>query len=152
MAELVSIDEAAERLNLSQKSLRRRIERGTLESVRRDGRRLIPLGEVERLAAETNSVAGQGVSPSAVLPRGFEDLSTYLARLEELAAENGRLRALAEVSESTRAAMTDELLELRATKRTLELQLSAAEAAAAASPRRWWQRKPEAVALSQGQG
>lgn len=151
MVELVSIDEAAERLNLSQKSLRRRIERGTLESVRRDGRRLIPLGEVERLEAEANPVVGREVSPSAVLPRDFEDLSTYLARLEELAAENGRLRALAEVSESTRAAMTDELLELRAKKRTLELQLSALEAAAAAAPRRWWQRKNDTAALPQPQ-
>lgn len=140
MAQLVPIDEASQRLNLSPKSLRRRIERGTLESVRRDGRRLIPLGEIKRLESEAKSQSGPDPSPSAHLPRSDEDLSTYLARLEELAAENGRLRALADIAESTTANLTDELHELRAANRTLELQL-AAHTAAAPRPQRWWRRQ-----------
>jgi hypothetical protein len=60
------------------------------------------------------------------------DVSIILTRLEALAAENGRLKALTEVSSSTELALRDELNAVRAKVTELE--------AAAGSRRRWFHR------------
>lgn len=61
--ELLTIAEASARIGLSEKAIRRRIEQGSLASIRRGNRRLIPVAEVERLQVELDfpmSAAGQG--------------------------------------------------------------------------------------------
>src|SRR4051794_13601800 len=45
---LVNVSEAAELTGLTPKALRRRLERGTLQAVKRGGRRMIPISELER--------------------------------------------------------------------------------------------------------
>jgi len=62
-----------------------------------------------------------------------------LARLETLAAENGKLRALTEIAESTEQRLTAELVQLRAELLAAREQLAAAQAATTPR-RRWWSR------------
>lgn len=148
----VTVTEAAQQLGITEKAVRRRIERGTLQSViGHDGRRRIPVTELDgdpgaspgprpadpgatppgnpvgqtprRPGAPGN--AGQGGVPPA-------ELAPIFARMEELAAENGRLRALTEVADSTTSAIELELHEARARIRELEAQQPR---------RRWWQRR-----------
>lgn len=135
----LTVQEAAETLGMSTKTIQRRIERGTVESFRRDGRRLIPAVEVERLRQAENPNGG-GPFPGVHGAATAGDMSVMLARLEELAAENGRFRALHEVNESDRARLEGELLGLRAANRTLELQMASLKVAA--PPARWWRRNP----------
>jgi predicted RNase H-like nuclease (RuvC/YqgF family) len=141
MAEQFTIPEAAERLKITVKAVEKRIERGTIQSLKRDGRRVIPGGEIARVLAQPEAAHHQQaseVSPSGdESPRGeiAETLSQTLARLEVLAAENGRLRALQEVSESTEQRLSDELHRTRA--ELLSLQLQVAEQ----TPRRFWRRQ-----------
>lgn len=153
MSELLTIAETAERLGLTVKAVEKRIERGTIQSLRNDGRRVIPLGEVVRLEAQAKHDA-QRVFPLESRPLAGEspvspmDFSEYLERLETLAAENGRFRALQEISESTRQQLEEELHQARAQVRELEAKLTdaevverAGELVAAAAPRaRWWHR------------
>lgn len=141
----LTVQETAETLGVSTKTIQRRIERGTVQSFRRDGRRLIPAVEVERLRQIENP-GGGGVFPGVHGGTPVGDLSAVLARLEELAAENGRFRALQEVNENDRARLEGELLEARSTNRTLELQVAALEAAAPKP--RWWRKKPEGADAS----
>jgi hypothetical protein len=58
-------------------------------------------------------------------------MGELLERLESLAAENGKLRALTEVAESTEQRLVDELVEVRARLQAAEQRLA---------PRRWWTR------------
>ena len=59
--ELLTIAEASARIGLSEKAIRRRIEQGSLASIRRGSRRLIPVAEVERLQVELDfPMAGAG--------------------------------------------------------------------------------------------
>lgn len=44
----LTVNEAAEELGISPKAVRRRIERRTLQAIRRDGRLLIPIAELEK--------------------------------------------------------------------------------------------------------
>lgn len=146
MAEMLSVQETAEALGLSAKAVQRRIERGSIQSLRNDGRRWIPRGEIERLRqlenAESTGVSGAGQD------RGSGDLSAVLERLETLAAENGRFRALQEVNDTERQELRRALFEQRAKVTELEAKLAdaqvlerAGELVAAAAPRpRWWQR------------
>lgn len=103
----LTIDEAAEATGLTQKALRRRIERGQLRSLLRDGRRHIPVAElhrVELIDPEGKPMRGsewheapRGTTPGKPASAELQlDAVRLLARLEELAAENGRLRALPE--------------------------------------------------------
>ncbi len=74
---LVSISEAAELTGLSAKALRGRVDRGSLASVKRGGRRLIHLSDLQR----------HGLVRSAVTERELLD------RLERQAETIGELRA-----------------------------------------------------------
>jgi hypothetical protein len=121
------IAEAAVYGGCSVKALRRRVERGTVTSERReDGRRYVLL----------SSLAPRGHAPSR--PEGNAPevapqpaIGELLARLESLAAENGKLRALTEVAESTEQRLADELAVVRTRLQAAEQRLAR---------RRWWGR------------
>lgn len=128
MSELLTIPQTAERLGLTVKAVEKRIERGTIQSLRNDGRRVVPLGEVARLKAIAEAARGpieERFSPSGEAIPLSKDLSAFLERLETLAAENGRFRALQEVGESERERLEVELFKARAEVRQLEEQLAA---------------------------
>lgn len=128
------IPEAAKYARLTQKALRRRIERGTVVSQRwEDGRRYVLLSSVEKDVPSPPRPAGE---PRDQSPEW--SIGEVLARLEALAAENGKLRALTEVAESTEQRLTAELVETRAALREAQAQLAVLEV----QPRwRWWQRR-----------
>lgn len=104
MAEFVTITQAAKALGISEKAVRRRVERKTFASVKRDGQRLISADGIR--AARERGTAGHDASPRGTQTgaSGASELAALIARLEELAAENGRLRALTEQAESLRVA------------------------------------------------
>lgn len=138
---MLTVQETANALGLSTKAVQRRIERGSIQSVRNDGRRWIPSGEVERVrqleSPEPTGVFGAGQAG------GSGDMSLLLERLETLAAENGRFKALQEVNESDRERLQGELFKTRAQVQELEAKLAEQSAAAAAvvaapAPRRRW--------------
>lgn len=147
MSTLLTIPETAKALGLTAKAVEKRIERGTIQSLRREGRRVIPSGEITRL----QTLAEQALPPieQRVSPGGdanpLTDLSAFLQRLETLAAENGRFRALQEVAESERQQLHVELFKTRAHVAELEAKLAEAPTATAitAGPRRrtWWGRE-----------
>lgn len=147
MSALLTIPETAKALGLTAKAVEKRIERGTIQSLRREGRRVIPAGEITRL----QTLAEQALPPieQRVSPSGdanpLTDLSAFLERLETLAAENGRFRALQEVAESERQQLHAELFKTRAHVAELEAKLAETPTAAAivtAAPRRtWWGRQ-----------
>lgn len=131
----LTIREAAAATGLSDKALQRRIARGTLGSVLRDGRRLVPATELLRCGllpstppAGYPSGDGMGHTPGGGTP-GVSAVE-LLDRLQAQAVEIGELRALTRESESARlrasqeAARADalvvELLELRAKVAELE--------------------------------
>jgi hypothetical protein len=104
----------------AKRPLRRRIERGTVDSEVRDGRRLVLVESVR--------------DDPAPRTRGV-DVAPLLARLEQLASDNGRLRALTQIAESTEQRLTSELVEQRA--RVAELEAREAELEAAGPIRAW---------------
>lgn len=107
------IRDAAKAGNLTEKALRRRVERGTVDSeLRDDGRRYVRVQSItdEHPAPPPN---GRG-------PRDGALLEPLMRRLEELSVENGRLRALTQVAESTERRLADELHEQRARAQAAE--------------------------------
>jgi len=137
--ELLTLTDAARLCGVTRKSLARKVERGGLPSKLDDaGRRVVPRSALEAAGLHPRSGAvGAAISPSGDgephgEPRVPVDISPLLARLEALSAENGRLKALTEVSSSTEMALRDELNAVRAKVTELE--------AAAGSRRRWFRR------------
>lgn len=129
--ETLTIAEIAERTGLSKAAIARRIERGTLRSVKRNGLRLVPLSELER--------AGLATTVSHVAPRGSHDVAAVITslteRIESQAFELGRLRALTVEADSLRAErdrLEQQVFEMRA--RVLELE------ARTTTRRRWLPR------------
>ncbi len=121
------IAEAAVYGGCSVKALRRRVERGTVVSERREnGRRYVLLSSLAPRGHAPPRPEGNApeVAPQAAM-------GELLERLESLAAENGKLRALTEVAESTEQRLVDELVEVRARLQAAEQRLA---------PRRWWTR------------
>ena len=123
-----TIAEAAELTGLSRKAIARRVERGSLRSVVRNGRRRIPRSELVRagLLPEGDEAAPDGGPGTLLLPRPApgevepagrqEDVLAALVRelldrLERQSAEMAQLRALTVEAESLR--LTNELDELR---------------------------------------
>jgi hypothetical protein len=134
-----TISEAAQLTGLSQKALARRIERGSLQCVVRDGRRRIPVAELVRvglLKDEENADYDEfdprlllpgGARQRADLPVRYEADQTLGAVIRELfdrferqATEIANFRALTVHAESLR--MTSEIADLRARIADLETQ------------------------------
>jgi len=125
----LTIREAADYLGKSPKAIRSKVDRGSLPHVKgSDGVRRIPLAVLEPASM------GQGQ------PRGAaaEAPAALVDRLEVLARENGKLKALTEVAESVELRLRDELAAARASALSLELQLAEANAARSG---RWFRRK-----------
>src|SRR4051794_30084555 len=99
----LTLTEAATTTGMSRKALARRVERGSIRSVLRDGIRRVPTSELVRvglIAPEGNPVAtpagnrlGQGNHAGNHAATTI-DLSPLLNRLEELVGENAKLRAI----------------------------------------------------------
>src|SRR5947209_2778419 len=66
----ISVSQAAELTGASSKSLRRRIERGTLGSIRQGGRRLIPVSELIRVGLLDESGQAQTAAPAFATAAG----------------------------------------------------------------------------------
>ena len=126
-----TIAEAAELVGLSRKALARRIERGSIRSVVRNGRRLIPRSELVRagLLPEEGEERGNDVgvtelvhpptSPGADADTALVSLVRELMdRVERQAHEIAQFRALTVQAESLRA--DRELVELRTRLAALE--------------------------------
>jgi len=86
-----------------------------------------PVGSPVSAAGESRDAPG--------FPGESVVLAEVLKRLEYLASENGKLRALTEVAESTEQRLSDELHRVRAELTTTQVQLTAE-----APRRRWWHR------------
>jgi excisionase family DNA binding protein len=123
-----TITEAAEITGLSRKAVARRVERGSLRSVVRNGRRRIPRSELVRAGLLEDGGSSPRSDPSApFLPRpvdgaelevagGSEDMLAalfreVLDRFERQSQEIAQFRALTVQAESLR--LTNELADLR---------------------------------------
>jgi hypothetical protein len=134
-----TISEASQVTGLSRKALARRIERGSLRCVVRDGRRRIPLAELVRVGLLENDesvdedefdprlLLSGGARPGGELPVRYDADQTLAAVLRELfdrferqATEIASFRALTVQAESLR--MSSELADLRARIAELETQ------------------------------
>ena len=103
----LTIREAAAATGLSDKALHRRIARGTLRSVLRDGRRLIPATELLRsgLLPSTSPMSYPSGDGLLHLPAGGTlgvSAVELLDRLQAQAVEIGELRALTLGADSAR--------------------------------------------------
>jgi excisionase family DNA binding protein len=133
-----TITEAAEATGISRKAIARRVERGSLRSVVRNGRRRIPRSELVRagLLGDGEREPREGDPAAPFLPRpapggalaetgGSEDMLAtlfreVLDRFERQSQEIAQYRALTVQAESLR--LTNELAELRVRLAELERQ------------------------------
>jgi excisionase family DNA binding protein len=133
-----TISEAADLTGLSRKAIARRVERGSLRSVMRNGRRRIPRSELVRngLLEDTEKRPPPGGPSAPFLPRpgagtdlevtgGNEDMLAalfreVLDRFERQSQEMAQFRALTVQAESLR--LTNELADLRMRLAELERQ------------------------------
>jgi excisionase family DNA binding protein len=133
-----TVSEAAELTGLSRKAVARRIERGSLRCVVRDGRRRIPHAELVRAGLvddeehvdeefDPRFLLPEGARPHGDLPVPYDANQTLAAVIRELfdrferqAAELANFRALTVQAESLR--VTSEIGDLRARLAELETQ------------------------------
>jgi len=149
LSRTLTLRQAADETNLSQKALQGRVERGSLPHVKHNGIRLIPrsaLIEDGLLGADGEAPEGQPPrqgtpEPTAVVGELLAQLERQAERLERMAGELGQQRAITEHAESfgeSEKQLADELqsevLELRA--KVMELQAG----------RRWFRRRQPATA------
>ena len=138
-----TISEAAELTGLTRKAVTRRVERGSLRSVVRRGRRLIPRSELVRaglIAPEADPRDRTASAPGLLSPQGppveaplspFGDqalaslLRELLERLERQASEIAQYRAITAEAESLR--WDNEVSELRVRLSALENERRAPE-------------------------
>jgi len=92
--ETLTIREAAERCEVSHQLMRKRVDRGTLRTVKRDGVRLIPRSELERA----------GLWPGTQPALAHEDANRLRAELAEAQRELSTLRALPQQVDAERQA------------------------------------------------
>ena len=136
----LTIREAAAATGLGVKALQRRIERGTLRSVLRDGRRLIPATELLRsgLLPSTSPMRNPSEDATWYTPAGDTlgvSAVELLDRLQAQAVEIGELRALTLGADSAR--LRAEQASARADALEVELfKLRAEVAELQAPPRR----------------
>lgn len=105
----LTIADAAAATGLSQKALRRRIERGTLPSARVDGARRIPLHALLEQGLMTDGAPARHPpapavpAPTLSVGESSDDVIVLLLdRLERVVAENERLRLVARRAQSLR--------------------------------------------------
>jgi excisionase family DNA binding protein len=133
-----TITEAAELTGMSRKAIARRVERGSLRSVYRNGRRRIPRSELARAGlleeTENRPLAGDPAAPFLSRPAAGTDLEAtgttedmlaalfreVLDRFERQSQEIAQYRALTVQAESLR--LTNELADLRVRLAELERQ------------------------------
>ena len=145
-----TIAEASELTGLSRKAVARRIERGSLQSLVRGGRRVVPHAELVRagLVAEDGEGNGAVLDPAGLLsphpPPGDADgaptdvsvvaslMRELVDRLERQAGEIAQFRALTVQAESLR--LERELVDLRTRLATLEGQGQTAELGQSPAP------------------
>jgi hypothetical protein len=133
----LTIDEASELLRLSRKAVEARVARGSLPSVLRNGRRLIPADPIERLARELESTEVHNQTVDSLAEK-------YAQARYEVGVRDGEARARAQLTEGherRERELQDRLIELTAERETsqaiaqqLELQLSALKS------KKWWRR------------
>lgn len=121
LMETFTIREAAERCEVSYEALRRRADRGSIQTVRREGVRRIPRGELERV----------GLWPGA-RSDAPEEVQHLQAELERARGELRELRLLpmkVEAERKARELIETSLHQERAEKQGLDLQLREIEQA-----------------------
>ncbi len=121
--ETFTIREAAARCGVSYQAIRKRVDRGSIRVVRKDGVRLIPRTELER--------TGLWPGPRSDAPAELQRLQ---AENEDLRRELVQLRALPQKVEAEREArerIEQALFEERADKQIAEARLREAEQARA---------------------
>jgi len=152
LMETFTIREAAERCHVSYEALRRRVDRGSVQTVRKDGMRRVPRGELERvglwpgarsdapeevqrLQEELERVRGE-LRALRLLPREVDaerkarelvETTLYQERAERQAAE-ARLRDLEQAHDDTAAKLQQLTTAGFFTRRRLLRELRAAQA------------------------
>lgn len=119
--ETLTIREAAERCQVSYEALRRRVDRGSVQTVSKDGVRRIPRAELERV----------GLWPGA-RSDALEEIQRLQMELERARSELRELRLLprkAGAERKARELIETTLYEERATRQSVELQLREIEQA-----------------------
>jgi len=130
-ARTLTIAQAALEVGISRKAMERRVERGSVKSVLRGGRRMVPRSELARVFGDPPPTVGDAAPHGDIraLPGGLEPLLADYRRLVYRDSERRQIEAHASSVEL-------ELHESRA--RVLELEAQLAELVA---PRRkWWRR------------
>lgn len=141
----LTIREAADYLGKTPKAIRSAVDRGSLPHVKgSDGVRRIPFSALESAPGPAPMRQGQPREAATEAP----SLDQLVSRLEHLATENGKLKALTEVAESTEQRLRDELAEARARAMSLELQLAESEAASGS----WFTRRKRRQAQAPSEG
>jgi len=132
----LTVTEVMAATKLSEKAIRRRIERGQLRKLKgRDGKIRVPRADLEA----TGLVPTPGGTLRGVGELGSLEPSALLDRIVDQAEELGRLKALPERVESVERQLEAEREAHDTTRQELFRVQSEAESAAARS-RRWWQR------------
>jgi hypothetical protein len=120
--ELFTIRDAAERCGVTYESIRKRVDRGTLTSLKKNGVRLIPRDELERLQLWPGSQ--RQLSDSLELENVRTELNAALA---ELATLRPQLDTERESRERSEAAMHQHRAEAMAARAQLESTTAAIE-------------------------
>lgn len=87
--EKLTIKEAAERCGISTDAIRKRVDRGTLESVKEGRVRLIPRAALEEAGLWPGSNGGEGAEPAAASAEPAADAEPEAAAAEPAAADSG---------------------------------------------------------------
>jgi excisionase family DNA binding protein len=128
--ETFTIREAAERCELSYQALRRRVDRGTVQTVMKGGARRIPRGELERVGLWPGAQPG---APAEV-QRLQHELDVAHQELRKLRLLPREVDAEREARDRVEAALHEERAErqaAQAAREALEAELRAAEEASA---------------------
>jgi predicted RNase H-like nuclease (RuvC/YqgF family) len=113
--ETYTIREAAERCRVSYEALRRRVDRGSIQTTRKDGVRRIPRGELERVGLWPGATSGA--------PEEVQRLQTELERVRGELRELRLLPRKVDAERRTRELIENTLHQERASRQSLELQL-----------------------------
>lgn len=134
----LTVTEAMAATKLSEKAIRRRVERGQLRKLKgRDGKIRIPRADLEA----TGLVPTPGGTLRGVGELGSLEPAALLDRVVEQAERIGKLESLTARSESLEPELEAERQAHELTRQQLFQSRAEAEAATAERSRRWWQRR-----------